>query len=317
MNHIIHLEGPDKTGKDYIKDMLVKRSKGEYLVIARSYISQIVYNRIYKRAINEEFFWERMYNAYFNLDEKFFLFVCDLAVVAERFVKCNEKDLEITDFSHHQATFFQVIGEANVRGINITICDTSHSDPERTYNEIQGQLIKSEIQYCRDCGLCEREVNKFDFDKGYGPLTPQIHSNKPTFMLVGMNPSNNRIKESRHPFDINQHDQKNLVFLDILQKLNILKRSYITNSVKCSTESNKITEQNFVACNHHLSKEIETFQPDVIIALGADVYKLLVAHKKFKQQIVQIYHPSYQYAYNKITPEDYEQHIISRLKPWL
>ena len=51
--HIVILDGVDKTGKDTIKDCLVRLSNGKILVIVRSFISQIVYSRIYKRNINE------------------------------------------------------------------------------------------------------------------------------------------------------------------------------------------------------------------------------------------------------------------------
>ena len=48
---IIHIDGPDKTGKDSIRREVVKSGKGSYLVYVRSFLSQIVYGRIYNRNI--------------------------------------------------------------------------------------------------------------------------------------------------------------------------------------------------------------------------------------------------------------------------
>ena len=53
---IIHLDGVDKTGKDSIKTEIVILSNGRILVVARSFLSQIVYYRIYNRFIDESFF---------------------------------------------------------------------------------------------------------------------------------------------------------------------------------------------------------------------------------------------------------------------
>ena len=45
MGKIIHIDGPDKTGKDSIRRDVVKKSKGTSLVYVRSFLSQIVYSR--------------------------------------------------------------------------------------------------------------------------------------------------------------------------------------------------------------------------------------------------------------------------------
>ena len=57
---IVHLDGVDKTGKDSIKTEIVKQSNGRVLVVARSFLSQIAYNRIYNRFIDESFFIQKM-----------------------------------------------------------------------------------------------------------------------------------------------------------------------------------------------------------------------------------------------------------------
>ena len=56
MGRIIHIDGPDKTGKDSIRRQVVKNAKGTTLVYIRSFLSQIVYSRLYNRKINEDWF---------------------------------------------------------------------------------------------------------------------------------------------------------------------------------------------------------------------------------------------------------------------
>lgn len=138
---IIHIDGADKTGKDTIRDLLVKQSQGKHLVYVRSYISQIVYNRIYDRVIDEEFFWKRMKEDH-DKGDLFFLFVCNKDIVAERFIQHNETDLDIKDYYDHSMTFLKVVTEARDRGIFITIIDTSTSTVDHTLT-----LIKNIIQY--------------------------------------------------------------------------------------------------------------------------------------------------------------------------
>ena len=89
---IIHIDGPDKTGKDSIRREIVKSGKGNYLVYVRSFLSQIAYSRLYNRNINEGFFFECWSHAVNILDNKFFFIDCTYELAKERFIKHNEKD---------------------------------------------------------------------------------------------------------------------------------------------------------------------------------------------------------------------------------
>ena len=129
---IIHIDGPDKTGKDSIRREVVKSGKGSYLVYVRSFLSQIVYGRIYNRNINESFFFECWSHAANIMDNKFFFIDCDYELVKERFIKHNEDDLDISDWKKHRDIFLEVICEAERMGISIQRIDTAEDSVEES-----------------------------------------------------------------------------------------------------------------------------------------------------------------------------------------
>ena len=122
---IIHIDGPDKTGKDSIRREIVKLGKGNYLVYVRSFLSQIVYGRIYNRNINEDYFFQCWSHSANILDNKFFFIDCDYELIKERFIKHNEDDLDISDWKKHRDIFLEVIYEAERVGIKINRIDTT------------------------------------------------------------------------------------------------------------------------------------------------------------------------------------------------
>jgi thymidylate kinase len=121
---IIHIDGPDKTGKDSIRREVVIGGKGNYLVYVRSFLSQIVYSRLYNRKINEDYFFHKWITAQIS-GEKFFFIDCSYELVKERFMKHNEQDLDIKDWKDHRRVFYDVIKEAEERGIKINRIDTT------------------------------------------------------------------------------------------------------------------------------------------------------------------------------------------------
>ena len=309
-NNIIHLDGPDKTGKDTQRDMLVKRSEGKYLVIVRSYLSQIVYSRIYNRDINENFFWDKLMHAYHVNGEQFYVLSCTEETAKKRFIDANEKDIHINEFLKHLGMFFEVVDEANEKcGVDIKIISTN-SNAEYTYRNIQYHILSNDMKTCNNCALHLLPENEQNFLYGTGKLIPNAVTYFPKYMFVGMNPSRNRICCTEQPFAITDEEDKNEVFINILKTLDIYNDSYFTNIVKCSTANNKINNQNVRDCNEHIFNEIEVFKPEVIVALGTEVHKQLLAlTPSIEQKIVKIHHPSYQYSYNGITPNDYHDQI--------
>lgn len=121
---IIHIDGPDKTGKDSIRRNVVQECKGEALVYVRSFLSQIVYSRLYNRKINENWFFHKWRNAQMS-GEKFFFIDCSYELVKQRFIKHNEDDLDIKDWKDHRRVFYDVLKEASEKGIRINRIDTT------------------------------------------------------------------------------------------------------------------------------------------------------------------------------------------------
>ena len=105
MARIVHIDGPDKTGKDSIRRQVVKNAQGSTLVYIRSFLSQIVYSRLYNRNINEELFFILWLQAR-NRGEEFYFIDCSYELVKERFVKHNETDLDIKDWKDHRRVFY-------------------------------------------------------------------------------------------------------------------------------------------------------------------------------------------------------------------
>jgi len=134
-SRIIHIDGTDKTGKDTVRDLLVKETQGNCLVIVRSYLSQIVYSRLYDRKIDEDFFWNKM-KIDFDNGVEFVVLECNLYNAERRFKEHNEKDISILDFENHRYAFKMIVEEAQSKGIKIKVFDTSYDTPADTFNKI-------------------------------------------------------------------------------------------------------------------------------------------------------------------------------------
>ena len=124
MGKIIHIDGPDKTGKDSIRIDVVKKSKGTSLVYVRSFLSQIVYSRLYKRNIEEKWFFDEWKKA-FTRGEKFYFIDCNFENIKNRFLQHNETDLDIKDWVEHRKVFYDVLQEADRQGIQVQKIDTT------------------------------------------------------------------------------------------------------------------------------------------------------------------------------------------------
>lgn len=136
---IITLDGIDKTGKDTIKDAVVAQSGGRILVIARSYISQIAYSRIFNRQIDEGFFIDAMCDDFGN-GRLFFYLIADDSVIASRFDIKNEIDINKSDIALHKKIFGEVVDELR-RAVEIITIDTS----EDSINDIVQKIVSISI----------------------------------------------------------------------------------------------------------------------------------------------------------------------------
>jgi thymidylate kinase len=107
---IIHIDGMDKTGKDSIRKELIKRSNGKYLIIVRSYVSQLVYAQLYNRKIDKKYFYKHMTMDCIN-DINFVILYTDKNELMKRFIDNNEQDLVIEDIERHKKMFDKIIKE--------------------------------------------------------------------------------------------------------------------------------------------------------------------------------------------------------------
>jgi thymidylate kinase len=137
---IIHICGVDKTGKDTIRRLLVSESAGNYLVIVRSFMSQIVYSRIYNRYIDENFFFDQMKIAY-DSGQNFVLLTASIEELENRFIATKEKHVEISKINFHKEAFFDVYNDCISRNICVNLIDTTESTPSETTNEIIERIV--------------------------------------------------------------------------------------------------------------------------------------------------------------------------------
>jgi uracil-DNA glycosylase len=101
-------------------------------------------------------------------------------------------------------------------------------------------------------------------------------------------------------------------FLDIENKPSEIYKSVAhTNLVKCSTydEQAKLSKNTMEECyTKHFLKEIEYFNPSLILALGREVEHFLKYRKELDIPIIEIKHPSYFYR------KDDEKRILAEKK---
>ena len=132
---IISIDGIDKTGKDSVRKLMIQMSGGKVLVKVRTFMSQIVYSRIYDRRIDEDFFINKMLE-YQKIGEKFFMLTCNNEVLRERFILSAEKDLKQEDIETHQKIFNDVSQYMQGKGIHIITLDTSYDSVLETATHI-------------------------------------------------------------------------------------------------------------------------------------------------------------------------------------
>lgn len=139
MPNIVIISGVDKTGKDTIKDLIVKKTKGETLVIVRAFIDQIVYSKIYNRDINYGFFIEKA-REFQAIGVQTVFLSCDPKELEYRFLVHNETDLEKKDIMFHQSVFDETVAMFRKEGITIHDADTTIFSPEETADYIINKL---------------------------------------------------------------------------------------------------------------------------------------------------------------------------------
>ena len=141
---IISLDGVDKTGNDTVCRDVEKQSKGKVLVLNRTFMSQIVYSRLYNRKINEDYFIEKM-KEFRDIGVVFFELFASEKVLINRFNKHNEEDVEIDGIIRHLKAYADLTNELltvhslTVFPINTTV-ETADISAKRILKIINGRF---------------------------------------------------------------------------------------------------------------------------------------------------------------------------------
>lgn len=153
---------------------------------------------------------------------------------------------------------------------------------------LMAEELNREIEKCERCRLCELEVNK-----KYGKLYATGNRDS-KIIFVGIAPSCYRTEMSDHKAFVGKTSGD--FFRNILDEMGFKgEEMCITNLMKCSTLENKLPtagEINF--CNHWFEKEIELVKPEIVVALGGFVGRILDEKyfKSYKFKLFKIYHPA-------------------------
>jgi uracil-DNA glycosylase len=173
--------------------------------------------------------------------------------------------------------------------------------------------LKQQIISCKKCSISSLVFNdNSQSEKGYGKLFGYKYPDA-SCILAGLNPSYRRFENmsmcafcSGTPIEELAKNKKKFgdLFLLILHKLKVLNKCYITNLVKCSTDTNKIDDINMNNCFDIFAAEIELVRPKTVVALGNQVYDYLKTRIK-DAKLVKIHHPNYYLSYRRQELKDY------------
>lgn len=177
-------------------------------------------------------------------------------------------------------------------------------------------LLFPEVQLCKNCKLSKVSIN---LEKEQGKMAGAGKLNA-DFLVLGLAPSCHRKGEIKFGVPFNLFDEelysaavknerKKLVgntsklrLLRLIEGAGLKKTScYITNLIKCSTQSdNKPSHDELLTCyTTFLIREIETIKPILIIGLGTTVRDFFGANQFNKEYIGRnisfffTYHPGY------------------------
>ena len=176
-------------------------------------------------------------------------------------------------------------------------------------------IINSNIQSCTKCVLWKLECNKKDKSKGFGKLYGwKGGMSKCRFFLVGMNPSYERFSEHEFAFGgIEGTPGAGKKFNNILRETGFFEEIFVDNVVHCSSEDNTIKYTWAKQCFEYLLEEIKILNPEKIVSLGKntfDILRQLFIENNIEIPIENVWHPSYVFSYNKVTPEKYKDALL-------
>ena len=165
----------------------------------------------------------------------------------------------------------------------------------------QLNLIKSEVQNCKACSLCENR-NRIVFSDGCDCAPVMFIGEAP-----GQNEDNTGI-----PFIGRAGQLLRKFMFDAGFEANDF---YIANTVKCRPpENRKPTKEEKSACAKFLEKQIELVNPKYIVLVGSTALESFIFDKKLtitkvrgqifeigNRKFIPIFHPSYLLRYHSMT----------------
>lgn len=171
------------------------------------------------------------------------------------------------------------------------------------------QQLHKEIDNCFNCKLSKLDCNILNSNNlTYGKLLTNHkvqNSGKPKLLLIGIAPSHRRFDKSRLAFEgVSPSDNLKDIqtsgdfFYYVLNKSKLKEFDiYITNLIKCSTESNsEPEEESILACKRLLDLEVSIIKPHYIITLGNFV-KNHLSKVKLDIEVINIKHPSFYFRF--------------------
>ena len=169
-----------------------------------------------------------------------------------------------------------------------------------------------QLRRTSECNACELHKLSFNIENikmGYGKLHGWKACENAKYFFVGLNPSHRRFRDLEYAFGGPSFSEgTGIEFVKILKDIGILEQSYVTNLVKCSTESNSVMNGHMEACLPILKQEIDEVQPEIVIAMGTPAYQFL-AKQEIGFPLIKIYHPNYYISYNKNWLGEYMDNI--------
>ena len=170
------------------------------------------------------------------------------------------------------------------------------------------QKIYEETDNCFNCKLSKLQCNILDSNNSiYGKLLINHCVQNPgkiKLLLIGIAPSYRRFDNQRRAFEgilhnsIKESKNSGDFFYYVLDKSKLKEFDiYITNLIKCSTESNSEPEEESVlACKRLLELEISIIKPHYIISMGNFV-KFWLSKMKLDIEVINTKHPSFYFRF--------------------
>ena len=128
---VIMIDGIDRTGKDSVKEEIIRQTNGNVIVFVRGFISQIAYSEIFDRDVDEVELYTQMKSFQKNERVEYVYLYASERVIFERCMETMEKPFDI---AYHLEVFEDVVNKSFVPVLKI---DTTN----KTISEIAKEII--------------------------------------------------------------------------------------------------------------------------------------------------------------------------------